>query len=230
VEGACTKMLIPTQTTIALRCFSCGKMNFSALSRFGLGEGKSIKIVCECGTCLVLITKNKGSITLQVECVMCEAKHLLKYRPFQLWNGKLLKIICENTDIEIGCIGSAESVRQSVKSSDRSISEMADEIGYDRYFLNPEIMYQVLDLLRKITEEGRLSCGCGGSRLEAEVYPDRVEINCSLCGAVGIIFAETVKDLQWVTNMEEIQLEANTYRYLDDKRLRKRGSSRKRNT
>ena len=223
-------MLITTQTTMALRCFSCGKMNFAALSRFGVSKGKSVKIVCECGACLILISKTKENISLQLECGMCETKHLLKYHPALLWNGKLLKISCENTGVEIGYIGNAELVKESVKNGERSIRQMADELGYDRYYLNPEIMNQVLDLLRKRTEEGKVSCSCGSSRFEAEVYPDRVELSCTMCQAVGIVFAETVKDLQWVTNMESIQLEANTYRYLDDKRLKKRGSSRNRNT
>lgn len=60
-----------------------------------------------------------------------------------------------------------------------------------------------------------------------EVFPDRIELSCASCDAVGIVFAETVKDLQWIQNMERIQLEAHSYRYLDDKRLKKRRRMRK---
>lgn len=215
-------MLISTQTTLALRCPSCGKMDLYALSRFACAGGANSKVMCECGTCLLsYCQKGRNVVRLQVECLMCETKHVYSYKNGELWNGSVITIKCENTGMEIGFLGPKDLVMMSVRQADRSLREMADELGYDKYFINTDIMYQVLEILRKMAGDGRMSCGCGGSQLEVEVYPDRVELSCSACDAVGIVFAETVKDLQWVHTMESVQLEAHTYRYLDQKRNKK---------
>lgn len=225
-------MLISTQTTLALRCPSCGKMDFYALSRFSVGRGRSARILCECGTCLVNITAQtrqvgRKSLCLQVECIMCEKKHIINCRTADLWSKKVITLTCENTGVEMGFVGPRELVVNCVKRVNRSIRDMAEEMGCDKYFLNPEIMYQVLDLLRQMSEESLVSCGCGSGHLEVEVFPDRVELNCPYCSAVGVVFAETVKDLQWVHNMKEVHLEAHSYRYLDEKRLRRKSPGKK---
>lgn len=215
-------MLISTQTTLALRCPSCGKMDFYVLSRFACTGGANSKVICECGSCLLsYCQKGRDVFRLQVECLICETKHVYAYKTGELWNGSLITIKCENTGVEIGYLGSKELVVNSARKAERSLGEMADELGYDKYFINTDIMYQVLDILRKMAEDGRMSCSCGGSHLEVEVYPDRVELNCPACNAVGIVFAETVKDLQWVHSMDGVDLEAHTYRYLDQKRAKK---------
>jgi len=216
-------MLINTQTTLALRCPHCGKLDFYALSRFGCSGRNIGKIKCECGAGLLSVCqKGKGVFRLQVDCVMCETKHVLSYKSKELWNSEVLTIICESTGVEIGFIGSKDAVLKSVKRVDRSLREIAEELGYDKYFINADIMYQVLDLLRKMTDEGQMSCSCGSSQVELEVYPDRVELLCPQCDAVGIVFAETVKDLQWVHDMGQVHLEARAYRYLDQKRMKKK--------
>ena len=218
-------MLVPAQTTIAIRCPGCGKVNLATLSRFAVKAGKTLKVICECGSCLMLISKNKGEIYLQTECVMCDTKHLFKYRPAQLWQGGILQLMCEKAGSEIGFIGPSDEVKEAVENAEKKMHEIAEQFDHEKFFLNPGIMTQVLDLLQKMSEEGRINCACGG-KLEAEAFHDRVEISCSYCGAVGIIFGETVKDLQCVKEMKDIQLKAYTYCYLDDMRLRKKGSSR----
>jgi len=216
-------MLISTQTTMALRCPHCGKMDFYALSRFNCSGRSIAKISCECGANLLSICqKGKGLFRLQINCGMCETKHILTLKGEEIWNTDVLPLKCESTEVEIGFIGLKDAVMKSVKKIDRSLREIAEELGYDKYFINADIMYQVLELLRKMADEGQMSCGCGSSQLEVEVYPDRVELFCPHCDAVGIVFAETVKDLQWVQHMGQVQLEARTYQYLDRKRLKKK--------
>lgn len=222
-------MIISTKNTISIRCFKCGKINFAALSRFCIKRGTDFRVACECGADLALISRNKDGVYLQLKCAMCETQHQLKYQSAQLWKAKLIRLTCANTGLETGYIGNTREVKEAVLNSENTMREIADQFGSEGYFLNPEIMNQVLDLLQKGSEEGRVSCNCGSSDLEAEVYPDRVEINCIHCGAVGIVFAETVRDLQCASKMEEIELEAYTHRYLDGIRLKKRGSSRNRN-
>lgn len=211
-------MLIFSQTTVALRCPSCGRLDFFALSRFSFKKGESVKIHCECGKCLLTIQhRDRRNYYVQSECIMCDAKHSYIYRSKELWNEKGLSLVCDNTGIDVGFIGSRETVMQSIKRADRSIRTFSDELGYDRYYINPEVMNQVLEMLRNLSEEGLMSCSCGEEQLEVEVYPDRVELYCTNCDAVGIILAETVKDLHSVRSLHRVQLETHAYHYLDER-------------
>lgn len=216
-------MIILTQKTLAIRCPTCGNMDFYALSRFNVGSKRPFRILCQCGTCLLSISrKGRMLYRLHIDCVMCETKHVLNCKSSDIWQDKLFTIVCEDTGMEIGFIGTKDTVMKSVMRTERSIRDMAEELGYDKYFNNAEIMYQVLDLLKIMSDEGRMSCSCGSSQLEVEVYPDHIELNCPNCDAVGIVFAETVKELQWLRRVEGIHLDAHTYRDLAGGRFHKK--------
>lgn len=156
-------MLVSTLTTLALRCPSCGKMDFYAISRFNFSGNAIVKVLCECGTPLISIAKKgRNMYCLQIECVMCETRHLISLKARDLWDQTVRTITCEGTGVEIGFIGTKELVMKSVKNLDRSIREMAEDLGYDKYFLNADIMFQALELLKNMAEKGRMSCSCGG--------------------------------------------------------------------
>ncbi|MFZ7104880.1 MAG: hypothetical protein ACOWWO_19760 [Peptococcaceae bacterium] len=216
-------MIVSTYTTVALRCPICGKMDFYALSRFSMTGSSKAEINCECGTSLLTMGRNKGkTYWLKVECSMCEDSHIYTFNIKELWNDAVLTLICEETGVEIGFLGPREEVRRNVQNMDKSVQEMAEELGYGEYFNNPEIMYKVLEHLHLVADTGNLYCGCGNYNLEVEVYPDRMELHCNDCGAVGIVFAESFKDWEIIRRIGEIILTEGTYKYIDDKKPRKR--------
>ncbi len=216
-------MLITTSTVLALRCPKCGKMNLYSLSRFHCGKRSNVNFFCDCGNDLIKVSRKRRDLyCLQVACLMCEKKHFLNVRGKILWNNKALPINCENTGVELGYMGTKEEVVQMINKEEIAFREMAGELNDKDYFLNSEIMYQVLDFLRKMSERGQISCSCGGRGLDIAAFPDRVQISCTDCHAVGIIFAESARDLQAVHKIEAIQLEADTRRYLEEKRLKRK--------
>ncbi len=221
-------MLITTQTTLALRCPNCGKLEFYSLSRFSVKKGAAHRIICECGALLISVNKKeKNSYKLQIECIMCDSKHIMSMRSRDLWNNKGIPLKCDHIGLEIGYLGCREFVTASVNKMERSIREMAEDLGYDKYFLNPEVMFKALELLRSMADHGKMSCSCGSAQLEVEVFPDRIELRCPNCEAVGVVFAETVKDLQRIADLKEISLEAYTSHYLDRKKLKKQSPQKK---
>jgi hypothetical protein len=218
------KMLISTYTIVALRCSKCGKMELHSLSRFSCGKEGQVKLFCECGNCLMILARQGRNLYyLQINCLMCEMRHIFQIPGKEIWNKHVCSLICENTGLELGYFGNKEDVMQAIKHGERSIRELIKELGFDQYFLNPSVMSRVLERLRKIIKRGQISCSCGSGNLETEVLPDRVELKCPYCHAVGIIFAETASDLQKLQAMKGIELEANSCRYLDEKRLKKKG-------
>lgn len=216
-------MVISTYTTVALTCPKCGKLDFYALSRFSM-SGKGIAVLkCECGANLLSVGRNKGkTYWLEVECSMCEDTHFFAFNYKELWLGKLITLACEETGVEIGFIGSRELVRKNVENMDKSVQEMAEELGYGEYFNNPEIMYKVLEHLHTIADSGHLYCSCSNHNLEVEVYPDRMELHCNDCGAIGIVFGETFKDWEIVRSLSEVILSEGVLRYIDGKKPKKR--------
>jgi len=218
-------MVISTYTTVALRCPVCGKMDYYALSRFSMSGMERVSINCECGANLLTMGRNKGkTYWLQVECSMCEDTHFYAYNYKELWSNNLLTLVCGETGVEIGFLGSREQVRKNVQNMDKSVQEMAEELGYGEYFNNPEIMYKVLEHLHSIADEGKLYCSCGNQNLDVEVYPDRMELHCNDCEASGIVFAESFKDWETIRHMEEIVLNEGIFKYIDGKKPKKRST------
>lgn len=214
-------MLVTTQTTLALQCSNCDKLTLHALSRFNCSSDNITRINCECGTELVSISRKcKGQYRLLLICPICEGTHTYNLQSGDIWSAHSLPLLCEHTGVEIGFIGDNNEVRQCVKQVDRSLREIAEELGYDKYFINADIMYQVLELIRGLLNSGQAACSCGNDNLEMEICPDRVELSCSNCEATGIVFAETIKDLQSARELGRILLEANSYQYMERKGLK----------
>jgi hypothetical protein len=91
-------------------------------------------------------------------------------------------------------------------------------------------MYKALEWLKKMTEEGKVYCSCEAGELDVEAYPDRVELYCTNCEAVGVIPAETKEDLNWINKASGFMLEAHKYCSFNHKSSNKRGRFNRKNT
>jgi ribosomal protein S27E len=195
-----------------------------ALSRFRCGKRNPFHLSCECGSNLLEISrKGREAYWLRVLCNLCETEHVFHLSGAQIWNKKALSLHCENTQIVLGYLGSKEEVLKAINEEadlTKGIAAQAAQLENRDFYVNSAIMLQVLEALRKIDEQGQISCSCGRSELEFETYPDRVEIRCVDCQAVGIVFAESVRDLRNINKTEAIQLAAATRKYIDDSSFR----------
>lgn len=152
-------------------------------------------------------SKDRKQFWLQVHCIMCETQHLLWFNRQELWSKRMIELRCEETLVEIGFIGSREKVKAAIMRQDKSLQEMAEDLGFVDYFENPEIMYEVLERLHKLAEAGFLSCVCGSYQINVEIYPDRVELRCEACDNTGTYYAESDNDLQTVKRLNEIRIQ-----------------------
>lgn len=201
-------MLVATTTALALRCPGCGKIQDRTLSLFSFSAQKSLCIACDCGEQILSIsTKNRKVFFLQLSCLMCEGRHLYQYLIKEIWSTEVISLICEETNLEVGFIGPRKQVRKCMTNQERSLREMAEDLGFSDYFHSPEIMYEVLDRLHKIADSGHLSCHCGNTEIEVEIFQDRVELRCSVCGVLGVINAAARDDLDTIKNAGEIMLQ-----------------------
>lgn len=200
-------MLLTTETVVALRCPMCGKFEQHKLSMFAFAGRQTVQISCSCGaTKLSLGTKDLRKFWLQVPCVLCETKHMYFYTRKQLWGTGVQTIICSDSRIELGFVGAKDRVAQLVESYEQDISALLEEMDPDDYISNPEIMMEVLNTLHDIAEDGYLYCECGNVKIDVDIMPDRLELHCSECGAVGTVPADTDEDVLAIKNVDYIEL------------------------
>jgi hypothetical protein len=221
-------MLVTTTTALALRCPDCGKIKYHSLSLFSFAAQKTVRVSCACGAPLLVIsTRDRKVFYFQVECLMCEGKHLLEFFLKEVWSDQVHSLACSETDLEVGFIGPRDKVKKCIANQERSLQEMAEDLGYTDYFANPEIMYEILDCLHKIAEGGNLSCQCGDQQVEVEIFADRIELRCAGCGAFGVIRAETRQDVEVVKKVWEIVLKPGSVNMIGLKKEGRRKRSKK---
>ncbi len=210
-------MIIETGALLAMRCPECGKLDYHHLSRFEFGRRKKVEIACKCGFIkLVVNTKDRKDYMVQVPCVVCESKHMRSISSRRFWSDEVNYLFCQETGLELGYLGPEEAVRELAEAQEESIESLAGEFeGEDRYFNNSEIMYEVLNRLHDIAEQGALYCQCGNLDVEVDIFPDRLELHCKECDSINIIYAETEDDLRVIKDVETIELTRNGFGYLD---------------
>lgn len=210
-------MIIATETVIAIRCSTCGKMDYHPISRFDFAGQKNIKINCSCGALKVIVgTKNNKQFWLQIPCVLCETNHLIYYKGKQLWSDEVDFFYCTDTNVELGFFGPGEKVKIVAENYEHNLETLVDELGYDEYFYSPEIMVEVLNSLHDIADAGYLYCECGNYQIEVDIFPDRIELQCKECDSISIIYAETEEDLRIIKEVEKIELAKNGFKCLDN--------------
>lgn len=200
-------MVFNTHTVLGLRCAKCGKLNFHALSLFSFSGNRSVRFTCDCGSVDTVIgMTNRHKFSLQLDCGMCESTHVFYYTLKELWAPELLTLLCTETGLEIGFAGPGEKVKEAWREQDKTLLDMVEDVGFSDFFDNPDVMYQVLEHLNLISEQGLLECRCGNTNIDLEVLPDCLELGCADCGARGMIFARSKSDLFALKQMDRIQL------------------------
>jgi len=210
-------MIIDTETLIAMRCPECGKLEYHSLSRFEFSGHKRIEISCSCGYIkLVLSTKDRKNYWLQVPCVVCESKHVRSLSAKMLWSEEVNYLFCQETGLELGYIGPDDEVKALAVAQQETMEALGDDFdAEDEYFHNSEVMYEVLNCLHDIAEQGLLYCQCGNQDVEVDIFPDRLELHCKDCDSVNIIYAETDDDLRVIKSVGTIELTRNGFECLD---------------
>ncbi|MFZ5632362.1 MAG: hypothetical protein ACOY40_05885 [Bacillota bacterium] len=210
-------MPVETEKILAMRCPECGRLEYHRLQRFAVACGKSLDIKCSCGSPkLAISTRNRSDYRIRISCVYCDGYHSRLISGKQIWSSpEVIDLLCYDTGLELGHIGRKKEVEKIVSGREKELEVLVNEFGRDNYFHNSKIMYEVLQCLHQIAEKGTLYCQCGNHQIGVDIFPDRLELHCSKCDSVNIIYAETEDDLQVIQQVEEIELVKNGFEYLD---------------
>lgn len=202
-------MILNTSTTASVRCSECGRMELSELSIFEFSGFSSVIKACSCGEELINIySKDKKTYWFQFYCAICDNFHFMRLRRQDLWFGSnnVIEICCEETEIEVGYLGNKDFVQEKVDNHSYSLAEIAERMGFTKYFYNSEVMYETLEHVYSIAGRDKLFCSCGNYDVEIEIFPEYLELLCEECGSRGKIMAETETDLESLLSYSEIEL------------------------
>jgi hypothetical protein len=205
MEGV--SMIISTQLSLALRCPLCGQLENHTVSLFEFSKHGPLKITCKCGfNKLIINTKNFKDFYLQLSCLICEEVHIIKFTRQELWEKQLVVLRCTDTGQELGYIGEDTAIVKIIKQKQNDIESIMNNLGFDDYFTNPQVMFEVLKHLHQLAEQNQMFCLCGNNQIEIDVFPEKLELHCPFCQSLHIIYAETIEDLRIVKQANSIAL------------------------
>ena len=204
-------MILTTNTTIAIQCSQCGELEFHALSLFAFSRRGRKDLFCtSCGLRLASITsRNRRQFNVAYVCAYCGETHYLRLSRHAIWGKEALPLACPVVGASAGYIGPKQKVTQACHEREKSIGELAVDLGYEEEFENPEVMLRILDHLHHLTKQGDLGCACGNRQLSYELLPDRIELYCECCEAVGVIYADSADNVRQVEGINSMYLEEN---------------------
>lgn len=157
---------------------------------------------------------------VQVPCVLCETEHSVYLPERDIWGARLKSVLCQETGIEILFLGEeGEVLEAATGTEDEARRALADE-NYD-YFDNPSVMYEILNHLHRVANDGGLICPCKEGEVEVEVYSDRVELHCTNCHRWWVVNAGKEEDLA-ILNWEGIQLADDGGKEIDAGKTKRR--------
>lgn len=222
-------MVVRTDTCLLLSCSFCSREEFSPLSRFAVSPERPLHIFCSCGEEKARIsTRDRVTYTVEVHCPYCDYPHLFRLKGKRIWNGlEVTRLFCSQTGLEIGYIGPYEKVRHISRTMREELEALIEELGGADYFVNPEVMFEVLYLVEELAEEGGIYCPCGREEVEVEILPDRLVLRCRSCGRKLVVPAQSQSDLQALEEMGHLLLSRSGRVETTSLARRKKGAKRR---
>lgn len=203
-------MILATNATIAAQCSRCGQLEFQGLSFFAFAGQERVTLSCNCGAPLLTIaSRDRRQFNISYQCAFCGETHYLRVNRKVIWGHEVLPLICPEMETSVGFIGPKQKVSQAYQEREKSIGDLAAELGYEEEFENPEVMLKILDHLHQLAKNGALGCNCGNRQLSFELLPDRIELYCEYCEALGIIHADNPENIRPIEGMTSLTLEEN---------------------
>lgn len=207
-------MLINGCKTIVIRCRFCGRLRKYSLNIFNIMANSGIKYKCKCGETNIFIRKgNKNSLRIEIACFSCGDKHFYKVNLDEMFKERNMLYCIYGP--ELCFLGSGKKANQILLEKQISLGKSENATYGDSYFNNFKILGKALKQLHGLNKEQKIDCDCGKSEIDIQLFPDRLELRCSNCHSVKIIFAETEEDLSILMKKDKIILKEHNISCID---------------
>lgn len=204
-------MIITTETTVALRCPICGKLDYHSLSLFAFANNGRQEIKCSCGAVKLSIVSKRDKFWLQVNCIYCEQVHYIPFKRRDFYSKKPIAFYCFETDLDLGFLGPHGELEKLTESLDDALESHLEQ---EDYFENPKIMFEILNILHDIAEEEDLYCHCGNHNIEIDILPKGIELSCGRCNSTLFVPAEKEGDLLAAKQLNNIVIPKKDFKTL----------------
>lgn len=197
---------------LIVKCNLCSRLKEFDFNLFNIMKYDKIEYECSCGETIKIIV---------------EKENLLRGRAitFEL-NGASFKFslhnIVKNQNIYrysdnslVFFLGQKDSGRAKLKELGLKIDDIITETDRRDIFVNFDVITKALIKLFDLEAQNRIKCDCGNSKINIELFYDRIELKCLNCNGVKLIFAETEEDLKVILNKDMINLRKSDISCID---------------
>lgn len=205
-------------TTIAFICPTCGASVVKDINIFSLSGG--LDISCRCGETLGIKVTHDRKVTLSVPCPACPDNHTTRLSGASFFQKELFKMQCPYTALDICFIGQKTNVLKALDEHKKFLEEAFaesqgdeapdDDVLKDAYasYDNPEIMSEVLILLRDFLTENDVVCDCTPDKkmISVDIARNYVVLRCETCGKSRKIRALTENDVTYLCELDKLEL------------------------
>lgn len=207
-------MLIDTSVTIAYKCTSCGSFEFFNISLFTLLYKDDCGLSCRCKkSCVTIKREGESSFLISIPCIGCGNEHTYLLTKKSILLGEPVVFNCPETGMQICFAGRDEAVRKKVDSLEEEFDELIDMYGYESYFNNTQVMFDMLNRIHDIALKGNLYCECGSENIELVLLTDCILLRCGKCGCNKKIPAAKNNDLKDILTKCEIVITEDVFHY-----------------
>ena len=207
-------MLIDTSITIAYKCTSCGSFEFFNISLFILSGKRSGVLPCRCKKSRILLEREgEGNFLIRIPCIGCGNEHTYLLTKRNILFGEQLVFNCPETGMQICFTGRDEAVRRRVDNLEEEFDELMDRYGYESYFANTRVMFDMVNRIHDIALKGNLYCECGSRDIEMAMLPECILLRCGKCGGNKKVPASKNRDLKDMLATNQILLKDDAFKY-----------------
>lgn len=207
-------MLVDTSFTVAYKCPFCGAYAFFEINLFNLIYKKQNTLNCGCGKSNIILGKeSKGVYRIKLPCGSCGGKHGYTVDNKKLLGEAINIFCCPEKGIQQCFIGKDEHVREKIDHVEKELDELINRLGFDSYFENTQVMFDSLNKVHDIAEQGNLRCECGGGDIGMDLFSDRIRLKCNHCFAGRDILAASNEDLKNTLKQKCILLQGRPANY-----------------
>ncbi|KNF09749.1 hypothetical protein CLPU_2c02010 [Gottschalkia purinilytica] len=208
-------MVVDTNLAFAVTCSSCGRLNVQNLSFFDLYNNKRYMVNCSCGdTNAIIKARDTKSIWLEINCIDCQEVHIFKYSLRYIIKKGIISR-CTDTGMEICFMGNSDIVNKNISNYENNTIDIINEIDLKEYFTNYDIMIRCLEKVKWLKDNNRITCDCGKQDITIEIFSDRIEVKCTNCQSIKVVYAENEEDYSNVSDKCMITMHQHRFECID---------------
>jgi len=207
-------MIYKTNITFAFRGHAWGFYDINNINLFQLRSPRPFKVPWRGRKAIFLKLKKDKNFMIKLPCIRCNTYHTFRIDHHELLNSKTKVLECPVTEFKLCFFGERDKVLCIAKNHSEGHC-LASREKDNGFFVNPQVMYEVAKKVYSILYDSGIECECGSNLINIHLYTDRIELVCSYCRGINIIYAENNNDLKVIERVTKISLKEKGFRCLD---------------